>query len=259
MKNLTVIYISLTIAILAMFFYLLHKNKPDQHSGSIGLPDGVDFQYRLFKPGNISEKAPLLLILHGLGERGFDNEKPVKKISGRVISKITKNYNAWVLIPQCPPDRYWVVHPKRNFDNYNLAEFKDTDILEAIENLVHKTVKENNIDPKRIYVAGHSMGGLGTWKILYDNPELFAAAIPASVGCDPGSAEVFRKVALWLVVGEKDPYFSASQINEMYLALGKVSLSEVRFTVLEEKGHDLFRFILNNKEMMDWMFSKRKD
>jgi hypothetical protein len=77
--------------------------------------------------------------------------------------------------------------------------------------------------------------------------------------CDPGSAEVFKNTALWLILGENDPYFNEGQVNEMYVALTKISLSDVRFSLLKGKGHDVYRFILNNNEFMDWMFSQAKD
>lgn len=133
-------------------------------------PSGNKLDYRLFEPvTNGDEKYPLILFLHGSGERGSDNAMQLLGNQGATIwadPEVQTENPCYVLAPQAPAQDqltfYWTEEP-----NYS-----------SVVNLLKETISKYNIDPDRIYVEGMSNGGIGTWNIIEDNPDLFAAAIP---------------------------------------------------------------------------------
>ena len=113
-------------------------------------------EYLLHKPENTKEKKPLIIFLHGSGEKGADLEK----VKAHGPFKYLKNnkIDAFVLAPQCPDNEYWNE--------------------ETLYRLILKIQKENNIDSSRIYLTGLSMGAWGAWNLAFAHPEMFAAFVP---------------------------------------------------------------------------------
>ena len=112
--------------------------------------------YILHVPKNTNDKKPLIVFLHGSGEKGADIEKV--KIHGPLKYLKNNELDSYVLVPQCPENEYW-----------------DSEVLYQ---LILKVEKENNIDANRIYLTGLSMGGWGAWNLAFAHPEKFAALVP---------------------------------------------------------------------------------
>ncbi len=189
----------------------------------VALPDGYEKQ----------EKWPLVLFLHGAGERGADLNKvkvhgPPKLIEqGRKFPFITVS-------PQCPTGRWW-----------------DASQLDAL--LTH-VEKKYHVDSDRIYVTGLSMGGFGTFQLAAYCPERIAAIAPICGGGDPITARRTSHIPAWVFHGAKDNVVPVSRSREMVEAL-KARGAEVRFTEYPNAGHDAWTATYNNPELYTWLLS----
>ncbi len=155
--------------------------------------------YRILFPENYvpSKKYPLILFLHGSGERGNDNEAQLSH-GGDFFLKdsIRKNYPAIVFFPQCRKDSYWS-NVDRKVEADSSVQFifqtggKPTIMMELLQKLLNQIMNKTQIERKQLYVGGLSMGGMGTFEIVSRNPKLFAAAFPMCGGANEASASKF--------------------------------------------------------------------
>src|SRR5688572_22623600 len=164
---------------------------------------GGALPYRLLKPLDDApqQKYPLVLFLHGGGERGDDNEKQLIH-GGRNFAHeaMRRRHPAFVVIPQCPAEKKWVEVPW-DAQSHKVPE-EASETLQAVFDLIAALQKEFAIDERRIYCVGLSMGGFGTWDLLYRKPDLLAAAIPICGGGDPATVEKIKHVPLWAFHGD---------------------------------------------------------
>lgn len=152
---------------------------------------GKILPYRILYPENYdkNKKYPLVLFLHGAGERGNNNEKQL--IHGARLflkEEHRNNFRSIVVFPQCPENNFWSsVTIDRNKTPAAFEFNYDNPItwpLDAVQRLVKQLLKEEAIDKKRCYITGLSMGGMGTFELLYRFPKIFAAAMPICGGGD---------------------------------------------------------------------------
>lgn len=205
----------------------------------------VSLNYLLYLPEGYAEAPakswPLVLFLHGAGERGTDLEKV--KIHG--IPKLIaegKEFPFIAVSPQCP-DGIWWDHASTQAALYEL-------ILEMQQ--------EYRVDPKRIYLTGLSMGGFGTWALATAHPELFAAIAPICGGGQPFRAKQhLRNTPVWIFHGEKDTVVDPQLSKDMYDALKSVE-ADVQLTLYPEAGHDSWTATYNNPEFYEWMLKQRR-
>jgi len=194
------------------------------------LPESYDAQTRY----------PLMLYLHGSGERGSDNRAQTKKNSVMQTLLNEKNrakYPCVVIAPQCPADRGW-----------------DTAVL--MELLQHM-VAAYCADPARIYVTGLSMGGYATWELLAACPDYFAAAVPICGGGDPDSAALFKDVPIWAFHGARDSAVSPEGSREMVRALETVG-GNVKYTEYPRERHQCWEKAYREPELFPWLFAQAK-
>jgi len=189
-------------------------------------------------PGYASSDAkyPLLLFLHGAGERGSDLE--MVKLHGppKEIAK-GRDFPFIIVSPQCLQYQYWDVH--------NL-----TGLLDEIE-------RTYRIDKDREYVTGLSMGGHGTYELVAYSPERFAAAAPICGGADPSLAPLLTSVPLWVTHGEKDTAVLFDQ-NERLCHAIKEAGGNVRFTAIPEGTHDVWSDVYAGSEVYDWLLAHKR-
>ncbi len=202
----------------------------------------VEIRYLLFLPqGHGSaekkdEKWPLLLFLHGSGERGNDNLDLVKKHGPPKIVEEKKDFPFITISPQCPSGKPWNA--------------------QQMAKLVDHVANTYSADPKRLYVTGLSMGGYGTWNLIADFPGKFAAAIPICGGGDPAKVEKMKDTPIWVFHGAKDSAVSISQSEAMVEALKKID-GKVKFTMYPEAGHDSWTETYNNSEVYKWLLEQK--
>jgi predicted peptidase len=219
---------------------------------------GGALPYRLLKPleHDPQKKYPLVLFLHGAGERGNDNEKQLVH-GGRNFAHeaMRRRYPAFVIFPQCPAEKKWVEVPWDATSHQAPKEPGET--TEAVLALVAAIQKEFSIDDRRIYGVGLSMGGYGTWDLLQRKPDLLAAAIPICGGGDPATAEKFKDTPIWAFHGDIDPTVPVSRSREMGRALTAAGGRPI-YTEYEGVAHDSWTQTFDNRLVWDWLFSQHK-
>jgi predicted peptidase len=219
-------------------------------TGSVG--DGsATLPYRLFEPTGAAagEKLPLVLFLHGMGERGTDNVKQTTWMSGLVKATSKGQYASYVLAPQIDTHSW-----------FSSNSGKPTEAMSLTIEAVKDVIKTQNIDPSRVYVTGLSMGGMGTWDILEREPGLFAAAVPMSGSGDTRSAGVIKDTAIWAFHGSADPIVSVDGTRGMIDALRDAGGSP-RYTEIAGAGHEIWDGVYGDSThtLYPWLFAQSKD
>ena len=204
------------------------------------------------------EKIPMLLFLHGAGERGIDNEIQLKGGIPSIV-KILKSekYGSFIMVaPQCPKDQKWVTtdwtlsaHQMEDQMSWPLAA--TVALLDSILNA------NKQIDQSRLYLSGLSMGGFGTWELLQRFPDKFTAAIPVCGGGDTSLACRISKVPVWAFHGKKDKVVLVNRTTDMVSKM-KLLNKNVKMTIFPNDGHYIWKKVYENKGVIRWFFSKRK-
>ncbi|MBN1895656.1 T9SS type A sorting domain-containing protein [bacterium] len=181
--------------------------------------------YRLCRPDAFdpAQVYPLVLALHGAGERGLDNEFPISAHRLAYAWSDTENQKKWpcyVLVPQCPENERWVDHDWAT-GPYLVDETPISDELLTVMDLLDSLMQVLPIDTNRIYVTGLSMGGYGTWDLIVRYPHQFAAAIPMSGAGDTTKASVLMHLPVWDFHGEVDSTVPVTGSRDMIAAMVK--------------------------------------
>jgi len=196
----------------------------------------VRLGYLLFLPRGYGtdpeEKWPLILFLHGMGERGNDL-KLVKKHGIPKIVGQQPDLPFVVVSPQCPDETMWRDHHL------------------ALKGLLDETVANYAVDVHRIYLTGLSMGGYGTWSLATRYTELFAAIAPICGGGFPDFIREFKDVPVWAFHGAEDDVVKLEVGQRMVDAL-RACGGNVRFTVYPGVGHDSWTQTYDNPELYEW-------
>jgi len=219
--------------------------------------NNVTLKYRYFKPGSKSG-SPLLVILHGAGERGSDNIKQLDYNTIRFIHEIRRKYSPLILLPQCPSDNVWTINPKRPFNNFYLDSIPVSPTLEIVRDIILKLAKEHLVDTGRIYILGYSMGGTGTWEMILRNPGLFAAAIAICAASDPSKVSLVKNIHIWAFSAENDLIYNYRETEETVKKLKEYN-SDIKYTLILNQGHNIWGLIFKDPEVTEWLFSKRKN
>ena len=204
----------LTLASLALLCLpaIMRAQQPSEYEKQFLTEQGDTLPYRLLLPEGFdaSRKYPLVLFLHGAGERGSDNEKQLTHGSRLFTDPLNRGaFPAVVLFPQCPADSYWAqVEIDRSSYPIGLDfryEQGPTLPLQMVMRLVGEYLQASYIDTDRVYVMGLSMGGMGTFEILFRMPDTFAAAIPICGAGVPETASAYAaNTPLWIFHGALD-------------------------------------------------------
>ncbi len=196
-------------------------------------------QYLLYLPKEYERKEvwPLVLFLHGVGERGDDLEL-VKRHGMPKLIEACQEFPFVVVSPQCPDDTWW----------------NPLHLTEVLDEVVGKC----KVDEERIYVTGLSMGGFGTWALAAHTPERFAALAPICGGGNPIWAERLAHVPIWVFHGAKDDVVPIRRSEEMVEALEQKGGS-VQFTVYPEAEHDAWTETYANDGLYEWLLEQKRE
>lgn len=200
--------------------------------------DKKDYGYALHIPKNIKKKKPLIVFLHGSGERGSDVE--MVKVHGPFKYLKKNQLETYVLAPQCPENQLW-----------------DEEVLYQ---LIQKIQKENNIDPSRIYLTGLSLGGWGTWKLAFTHPEMFAAVVPICGFVDLMDTDKICKIGTiptHIFHGLMDDIVKPDYAIDAYKKL-KACNGNVELTIFDDANHDSWSRVYDNPEIYNWMLKQTK-
>jgi len=202
----------------------------------------VELKYLLHLPKEYGQdkdrKWPLMLFLHGAGERGNDINK-VKVHGPPKLIELGKELPFIVVSPQCPAGSWW------------------TEQIDALMALLDDVQVKHAVDRDRIYLTGLSMGGFGSWAMGCRYPNRFAAVVPICGGGEWFLAERLKTVPVWAFHGAKDSVVPLRESQEMVDALKRAG-GNVQFTVYPEANHDSWTETYNNPKLYEWLLSQRK-
>lgn len=221
--------------------------------------DDTTLPYRIYVPFNYDpeKEYPLLVNLHGAGLRGDNNQRQLSLIDKILKVPEMQVDEAIIIFPQCPENNKWV-DTDWGKGSYNLDNVPESNELEAVMELIGLLQEQYAIDDSRIYALGYSMGGYGTWNLLMNHPDVFAAGIPMCGAGDPGKAEVLKNIPIWAVHGAKDPTVPVSGSRDMANAMEAVGATQFRYTELTDAEHDVWNYTYSNREMFTWLLSQKK-
>ena len=216
--------------------------------------------YRLCRSEKADTKAkalPLVIFLHGAGERGNDNCMQLKHcINYFLEDTVTSRYPFLLMVPQCPNDRRWV-----NTDWSLLEHTMDsvpTIELSCVMTVVDSLINCGAVDASRVYLAGISMGGFGVWDALQRWPDRFAAAIAICGGGDPAYAHAMKNIPVYIFHGMRDETVMPLRSLQMYKALKDVGNEEAVLVTYPELGHGCWDEAFSTPGLFKWLFEKKK-
>lgn len=219
---------------------------------------GDSLRYRQLQPDDTKmRKYPLVIFLHGAGERGNDNEAQLKwGVSNFSTDHNMLQYPAIVIAPQCPEKMSWSNFSKEENNQMQLLPTPSKP-MELILALIQELIKTLPIDTNRIYITGLSMGGYGTFDAIQRYPDLFAAAVPVCGGGDASKAGTIAHIPIWIFNGAEDPtvnpMYSIQMFNEITKAGGHPA-----FTQYPEVGHFSWLGAYIDPLMMQWLFRQHR-
>lgn len=219
--------------------------------------------YRLFVPKGYTatKKYPLMLTLHGAGERGDDNSRQLLHDFNKMWAEdsVQAPHPAFVVAPQCPTDSQWVNTPWSK-GTYEMDKVAISGPLQAVVGILDSLQKEFNVDADRVYVSGISMGGYGTWYMAMKYPGRFAAAIPVCGGADTSKAGLISKLPIWTFHGEDDGVVPVAGTRQMVAAL-KAAGSGVKYTEYPKAmgiNHGSWVPAGKTPELVPWLFQQAR-
>ncbi len=209
-----------------------------------GTAGGETIPYRLLTPATTEpgKRFPLVLFLHGAGERGDDNEKQLAYLPDLMSqSPLREKFPCFLLAPQCPEKRSWKGAP-----------------LDAAIAALEQVVCDYPIDLDRIYLTGLSMGGYGSWELGSSHADWFAAVVPICGGGEEKRVHLLLDVPLWVFHGAADPVVPAEKSRALVEALRKLG-GEPRYDELEGIGHDSWIPAYQEDRALGWLFEQKRD
>lgn len=212
--------------------------------------------YRIYTPRPIEDETvyPLIVFMHGAGERGSDNTTQLKHGVGSIIRFIERfNQPAFVIAPQVADGHQWVDTPWS--DDAHVLPKSPSASMSLLLGLIDSVNQTLPIDRRRIYITGISMGGFGTWDLLMRRPDEFAAAIPICGGGDETSAHLIRDIPVWVFHGGDDQVVKTHRSRNMIEALEGVA-GRPRYTEYPGIGHDSWTVTYDNPEVLHWLFEQ---
>lgn len=221
--------------------------------------EGSTYRYQVFAPARsvVDGKAPVILFLHGSGERGNDNRRQAEVGLGPYVRGRAAQFPAIVVFPQAPEGAEWN---------------QMTDVVLA---QLDAATREFNGDPDRTYLTGLSMGGYGTWDLALRHSYRFAALVPVCGGLlhpkrpsmavgglehedDPYAAvaQRLRDVPVWTFHGARDTSVPVEYSRRLHAAFQAAGARDARYTEFPDAGHNSWDLAYATPELWDWLFSQ---
>lgn len=201
----------------------------------------MEMDYLLYLPKNYGKEKkdwPLMIFLHGAGERGSSLDKVKVHGPAKLVDQ-GKDMPFIIISPQCPPGIWW------------------PNSIEKIMALIDETIETYDVDTSRIYLTGLSMGGYGTWATACTYPERFAAIAPICGGGMPFITHNLADVPVWAFHGAKDDVVPLSESQKMVDAVNEAG-GNAKLTVYPDLAHDSWTKTYDNPELYEWFLEHSK-
>lgn len=228
------------------------------------------YDYCLYEPSeevfeSEEGKVPLVLFLHGAGERGNNNVSQLKNAIKKVVYAGSNSLfmNAVVIAPQCPSGAQWVDTPWAD-GNYTLADVPESENMQKVVSLVEYYAGLRYIDADRIYVVGLSMGGFGTWDLLARHSDLFAAGVPICGGGPTDAVETLKDMPIYTFHGTADGTVPYDGTRAMVRAIESAGGNKIHFVTFTGDGHSIWDKAIcyagdgDNEKMENWLFAQER-
>lgn len=240
------------------------KMKPYYYENK-DVSDTVKLPYRMYVPESYdpNKKYKVLFFMHGMGERGSDNEHLKGEDYHRYLCYVLEDEKLreeFILVaPQCEKSCCWV-----NYDamvsyarGNEVSENACSDALALVYDFIeNKLAKEYSIDGSRIYMTGLSMGGFATWYTLINKPNLLAAAVPVCGGPEPQKLHQAKHTPIWAFHSLDDDIVPAICLSRTVEIAEKENFAEFHGTMYEHEGHGSWVRAYLERDVFDWMLSK---
>lgn len=237
-KQVYIIFGAIALSVLSGCVSMNNENNLRQEPRMMDRAVTVEMEYLLYLPKDYDtqdKQWPLMVFLHGAGERGSDLNQ-VKAHGPAKLVEEGREFEFIIVSPQCPTDQWW---PNR---------------VEHVMALIDEMVETYRVDEDRIYLTGLSMGGFGTWAAGCLHPEKFAAIAPICGGGHSYLAGNLKTVPVWAFHGAKDNVVPLQQSREMVDAVNRAG-GNAKLTVYPEAGHDSWTETYNDDEFYTWLLS----
>ena len=250
-------------SMLSIFATALYAQTEEYEKGKfISKVTGDTLLYRYLTPENPAKgkKYPLVIFLHGSGERGSDNQAQLFHGSGQFLNPVNREkYPAYVLFPQCPEGVPGAYMPR--LETLVPADMPldppVAPIVQTLMELIDSYIALADVDPKRVYIMGLSMGGIATFDIVARYPEKFAAAIPICGSVNPQRLKNTKGVAWRIFHGDADASVTVEGSREAYKALRSFGL-DVEYIEFPGCTHNSWNPAFNRPDFMKWLFKQKK-
>ena len=250
-----------------MFIFILNFNSAAGQDLSLYKKDIVtskngNLPYRVLLPKdyNPNVKYPLILFLHGAGERGNDNKAQLTHGAKLFLKEsVRRDYPAVVVFPQCAAEESWSNYEYSRVDGQSDLKYSETvDKIKhqvLLKSLIKKLQKDFNLDTNRLYVGGLSMGGMGTFDMVKANPKMFAAAFAICGGANPKIAKRISRPSWWIFHGDADDVVPVKYSQHIYDALKEIN-ADVKLTIYPGVKHDSWTNAFAEPDLLKWLFSQ---
>ena len=231
-----------------------------EFSKELFVSDKDSLPYRLLLPKNFdnAKKYPLIIFLHGVGERGNDNE--LQLVHGKdlfINMNRNNNFPSIVAFPQCSKNSYWANVSRIN----NSFSFSDNPTenksLKLVEGMINELQSNFKINSNQIYIGGLSMGGMGTFELVYRNPDMFAAAFAICGGANPKIGEKISKTNWRIYHGDKDFVVPVKLSIDMYNSIKSFN-KNVYLKIYPDVNHNSWDNVFREPDLFPWLFSNSK-
>jgi len=228
------------------------------------IKDQDTLPYRLLLPENYdpNKKYPLIIFLHGSGERGNDNEKQLTHGAALFLKKENRaKFPAIVVFPQCSQQSSWsnvkITGTGKDRAFEFTADGAPTFPMQLVMELTRALFDKYSVQHKKVYVMGLSMGGMGTFELVNRMPRTFAAAIPICGGASTAIAPNLKDVKWWVFHGGKDDVVLPRYSEEMVAAMKKNKVN-VKFTLFPEANHNSWDATFEQPGLLTWLFAQKR-
>ena len=231
-----------------------------EFSKELFISDKDSLPYRLLLPKNFdnAKKYPLIVFLHGAGERGNDNE--LQLVHGKdLFINMNKNntFPSIVVFPQCSKNSYWANVSRINNSFSFLDDPTENTSLKLVEGMINELQRNFKINSNQIYVGGLSMGGMGTFELVYRNPDMFAAAFAICGGANPKIGEKISKTNWRIYHGDKDFVVPVKLSIDMYNSIKSFN-KNVYLKIYPNVNHNSWDNVFREPDLFKWLFSNSK-